>query len=82
MLRESDRHKKTKQGQRPALDFSSFIPVASELFFFWSGCDWSRRRFFLPQTWTTPAPADANVTLIITLLAALIASGSLVLNKF
>jgi hypothetical protein len=30
---ESQSAQKTKQGQRPALDFSSFIPVASDCFF-------------------------------------------------
>jgi hypothetical protein len=46
--------KKTKQGQRPALDFSSFTPVPSDCSFL----EWLRLvapPVFLPQTWTTPA---------------------------
>jgi hypothetical protein len=66
--------KKTKQGQRPALNFSSFTPVASELFFFWSGL-----RLIAPPV-VPPSDLDHTRTrgrqchVNITLLAALIAS--------
>jgi hypothetical protein len=66
--------KKTKQGQRPALDFSSFIPVPSDCFFCGVAAIGRAAGFFLPQTWTTLAGGQ-QCHVIVTLLAASIASG-------
>ena len=63
-LKRAARAKKTKQGQRPALDFSSFIPVASELFFF---LEWLRLvapPVFPPSDLDHTRPTDCNVTLM------------------
>jgi hypothetical protein len=53
--------KKTKQGQRPALDFSSFLPVPSDCFF--SGvAAIGRAAGFPPSDLDHTRPTDNNVT--------------------
>src|SRR5215831_17350206 len=52
---KKDGLQKNKAGPTPCFRFFKFYTGSPPIVLFWSGCDWSRRRFFLPQTWTTPA---------------------------
>jgi hypothetical protein len=74
-IRRKPTRKKTKQGQRPALDFSSFTPVSSGFFFF---LEWLRLvapPVFPPSDLDHTRARGRQIHVNVTLLAALIASG-------
>jgi hypothetical protein len=76
------KQQKTKQGQRPALKFFQFMPVSSKLFFLWSGLRLIAPPVLPPSDLDHTRARGRQCHANITLLAALIASEILVLNKF